>query len=216
MTSYEKNDIIFRTLQPEDVEDTVACLCDCFPQREPMTKLLGITYEEYRTLAEPYCQKAAQEKLSLLAKDKETNQICGFIISEDWMSGLPEQVANTTDKLEVIYNLLLQMDEKYQADRQINKGEILHISMLGVMEEYERKNIASKLVIENLKLAKSKNYKTAVTEATSLVSQHIFKKLGFQEELEIEYKSYTFEGKKFFESLEEHKGCILLTKNLDN
>ncbi|MBD2182116.1 GNAT family N-acetyltransferase [Planktothrix sp. FACHB-1355] len=94
------------------------------------------------------------------------------------------------------------MDDKYQADRQIEKGEILHISMLGVREAYENKNIASTLVIENLKLAKSKNYRTAVTEATSLVYQHIFKKLGFQEELEIEYKSYTFKGKKFFESLE--------------
>ena len=61
-----------------------------------------------------------------------------------------------------------------------------------------------------------KGYTTAVTEATGIISQHIFRKCGFVERHEIVYKDFTYEGENPFESIERHPSAILMDKALVN
>ncbi|NMG08454.1 hypothetical protein DP117_16745 [Brasilonema sp. UFV-L1] len=82
--------------------------------------------------------------------------------------------------------------------------------MLGVQDEYKNQKIATTLIQENLKLANSHNFSLAIAEATGLISQHIFRKLGFREQVTFFYDSYTFQGEKVFSSIKESAGCILM------
>ena len=50
----------------------------------------------------------------------------------------------------------------------------------------------------------------AITEATGVASQHLFRNLGFTEELAIEYKSYQFKGKQIFSSINKPRNCLLM------
>jgi len=59
-----------------------------------------------------------------------------------------------------------------------------------------------------------KGYRTGVAEATGLVSQHICRKFGFVDRFEIPYKTFTFQGKRVFESIEGHRSIILMDKAL--
>ena len=64
---------------------------------------------------------------------------------------------------------------------------------------------------ENLNLAKHHNFEIAITEATAVGSQRIFRNLGFTEEFAIEYKSYKFKGKHIFSSIENPPNCLLMS-----
>jgi hypothetical protein len=59
-----------------------------------------------------------------------------------------------------------------------------------------------------------KGYKTGIAEATGVVSQHICRKFGFVGCFEIPYKIFVFQGKRVFESIEGHRGIILMDKAL--
>jgi ribosomal protein S18 acetylase RimI-like enzyme len=209
----EKSGIIYEVFQVNDIEQTIACIIEAFPRGEPMAKALGITPDEYYFFAKIVCEKAVNDGLSVVAKDKATGQVIGFCISEDLASEPPEGLEKINVKLHPILALLTSLDEEYKKSHKVEKGQIFHLYMVGVREPYKSQNIATTLLSENLKLAKLKNFSGAITEATGLVSQRIIRdKLGFNEKFAIEYKSFTYKGENVFKNIENSLSCILLEK----
>lgn len=209
----EKEGIIYKVLQADDLEQTIKCISEVFPRNEPTTKELGITPFEFYSYAEIYCKKALKEGLSVVAKDKVTGNVIGFCISEDLASEPPEGIEMINPKFHPVMALLNSLDEEYKKSHKVEKGQILHLVMAGVSQHYEGRNVVTTLTAENLKHAKLKNYSGAVAEATGLVSQHIARdKLGFKEMFEIEYKSFIYGEKHIFKNIENSPSCILLEK----
>ena len=54
----------------------------------------------------------------------------------------------------------------------------------------------------------------AVVEATRNISQHLFRKYGFEDRFSIDYQTYEYKGMKVFEGIKEHSSCILMEKIL--
>ncbi|MCP2727310.1 GNAT family N-acetyltransferase [Limnofasciculus baicalensis] len=257
----EKNGIIFETIQQQDIEATAACISNIMSKSEPITRALQISEAEFHGFAIPYCHKAVKESVSLVAKDRQTGQIVGFIISKDLMTWPPERLEIPSDKFEPIFNLLEQLyrvafkkltfsppvypaypypaypypaypypaypayqaitmesnlvlESIYKSKNFISQGEVLHIFLLGVVKNYANKNIAKTLIEVNLKLAKQRNFKAAIVEATGLASQHIFRSFGFQEEAAIKYKTYKFNNKKILSTIENSEKCILMSAKI--
>jgi ribosomal protein S18 acetylase RimI-like enzyme len=210
-----KTEILFQTMQHRDIEETAACISQVFSSFEPIAKALKISVSEFDRLAIPVCQKAADAKLSIVAKDPNTREIVGFIISEDFMTNDTDPPEGIDNKFEAVFSFLSDLEENYRSGHPVKAGEVLHIFMLGVQEKYTNRHIATKLVKENLNLAKHHNFEIAIADATGVGSQHIFRSLGFTEEFAIEYKSYKFQGKQIFSSLENPPNCLLMSRYIN-
>jgi ribosomal protein S18 acetylase RimI-like enzyme len=211
----EKEGIVFKRMERRDIEQTAELLSRIFSAKEPVLLALGISCDEYRNFAEFHCEKAAEEGLSVVAADKATGNIVGFSISEDLLNPHQEENSSFSKKIEADLACISELQDKYKAIQPVEEGEALHIFLLGVGEGYERRNIAKTLVTENLRLAKTQNFTTAIAEASGAVSQHIFRSLGFQEQGAIEYKSYTFNGEKVFRAIEHPTSYILMSKKIE-
>lgn len=178
-----------------------------------MAKALRITPDEYYFFAKIVCEKAVKDGLSIVAKDKKNGKLIGFSISEDLESEPPEELENINEKFHPILELLTNLDENYKKLHTMKKGHIFHLYMVGVIKSFEKQNIATILLEENLKLAKLYNFSGVIVEATGSVSQHIIRdKLGFNEKFAIEYKSFTYNGENVFKNIENSHSCILLEK----
>ncbi len=209
----EEKEIIYETLAMKDLKETIACVVDVFPRAEPMTKAMEITSDEFYPFAEIYCKKAIREGLSLVARDKATGNVIGFLISENLASEPPDSIRTINEKFLPIIKLLDGLDENYKQSFELNGNNILRLFMVGVSKHYEGLNLATTLIKENLKLAKLNNYSRAIGEATSSVTQHIFRdKLGFNEKFAIEYKSYTYKGRHVFKNVKNTSHCVLFEK----
>ncbi len=212
----EKKEIIYEIfIEEDDLEQTIACIIDAFPVREPMTKALHITPEEFYFFAKIYCKKALKDGLSIIAKDRDTGKVIGFMISEDLISEPPEGIEMISKKFHPIMTLLNRLEEEYRRNHLIEKGKVLHLFMGGVSQHYEGKNITTTLIEENLKLAKMKNFSYAIGEETSNIVLHItLDKLGFNEKYSIDYKSFTYNDKRVFKNIEDSKSCMLVEKQI--
>lgn len=212
----EINGIVYKLFQSEDLESAIACVVDVFPSSEPLTQALKITQKEFYPLAEIVCRAAVQEELSHIAKDVETGEVVGFRISEDLVRNSNEEslfMFENLVKFHPMLALLENLDRQYMESRAINKGQVLHWVMVGVRESYRNRNIAKTLLEINLKEAKSKNFVTAICEATGIISQYNAAKIGFQEIVSIAYKDYTYEGQRVFENIAPHTRCVLMEKH---
>jgi ribosomal protein S18 acetylase RimI-like enzyme len=212
---FRKKEIIYDVFRESDLEQTIACITEVFPIREPMTRALRFTPDEYYFFAEIYCKKAAKEGLSAVAKDRATGKVIGFCISEDFASEPIEGIEKINVKSYPIMALLASLDEEYRKAHKVEKGHIFHLYMVGVSEPYENQDIAMILLDKNLKLAKMKKFSYVIAEATGPVSQHILRdKLGFKEKFAIEYESFTYKGENVFKNIEGAHSCILVEKQL--
>ncbi|AFZ23707.1 hypothetical protein Cylst_1420 [Cylindrospermum stagnale PCC 7417] len=210
-----KDGIIYQLLAAPDLEATINCMAEAFPNSEPLTTALGITIDEFYPFAELVCIQAVEEGLSHIAKDANTGKVIGFRISEDLIQEESEEnntVINSLIKFYPIISLLKDIKEAYLRDKIIQKGQVLHFIMVGVQKNYRNLNIAKNLITENLGLAEDKKFTTVICEATGKISQHNARKLGFNEIVAIEYKDYLYQGLKVFEKIEPHAKCILMEK----
>jgi ribosomal protein S18 acetylase RimI-like enzyme len=106
------------------------------------------------------------------------------------------------------------LDADYRQGRTIAPGHYLHLFMLGVDPRFGGRGIAQQLVAACLSNGREKGFTHAVTEATGVVSQHIFRKLGFTERLRVPYQDYRYEGRPVFASIREHDATILMDRPL--
>lgn len=61
-------------------------------------------------------------------------------------------------------------------------------------------------------MAAKAGFSTAIVEATGKISQHIFRKYGFEDRASLDYQIYEYKGIKVFEGIKEHKSCVLMEK----
>jgi GNAT superfamily N-acetyltransferase len=118
------------------------------------------------------------------------------------------------EKVGPILALLDALDVQYKQGKSLRVGEYLHLFIIAVTHQYTGSKVAQNLIQACLGNGIRKGYKVAVTEATGVVSQHIFRKCGFVDRIEIPYKTFTYHGKRVFATIEGHTGTILMDKIL--
>ena len=143
----------------------------------------------------------------------ETGQVIGAMIADDFASALPEGMGLLGKAFQPIFALLEELDEQYKKGRTPRLGEYLHLFMIAVDHRHQGRKVAQNLVWACLENAARKGYHTAVAEATGVISQHLFRSgFGFRDRLEIPYKTFVYEGRPVFASIEGHTGAILMDK----
>ena len=86
--------------------------------------------------------------------------------------------------------------------------------MLAVSKNFRGRKIAQRLVEHGLEASIDYGYSVAVTEATNLASQKVFRRIGFEDRFEIRYDSFSYENERPFKAISEHPSIILMEKDL--
>jgi ribosomal protein S18 acetylase RimI-like enzyme len=185
-----------------------------FSLYDPPAVATGLPAEQIEHLVAAFGPKALAERLSVVARASESGELLGAVLVEDFATPAPSDVLQLAPAFAPIGSMLESLDDRYQAGQHIAPGTHAHIFMVGVARHAGGRGIAQRLIEACLGRARSLGYGVAVTEATSVVSQHIFRKLGFREVLFAPYKDFVFEGQTVFSSITGSESTILMDKEL--
>ena len=105
--------ILFSTLTPSYLEETVALACTVFSQREPMAKALELGAAELRPYVEAHAAAACNEELGVIALERKSGRVVGFSLAKDYLTSVPWQV---TERLAPMREVLHTLDHWYQGD----------------------------------------------------------------------------------------------------
>lgn len=182
-----------------DAEEIIRLLATVFPQLDPPAVAMGLTTHEFSDFVRLYCPKAAAEGLTIIARSTATGEMLGALLSEDSASPIPEGMSRVSEKFRPIFDILGQLDAEYRAGHPVHAGDSVHLFLLGVASSAAGRGVARELVAECLANAVRKGYSVAVTEATNKTSQHIFRKLGFDERVRRSFSEHRFAGQTCLE-----------------
>ena len=199
--------------EDSDLDSTIRCISYTFVQ-ETISQSLEIDAENYREFAKLYCQIILGNKLSLVVRNEEFGDVIGFSILTDFVTEIPDFTC-LDPRLIVIINFTRELDDWYKSKYKVKSGEILHLSMTGVYEQYRGRGIAQKLMEETFNVAKTNNYKSIIAECTGEITQHIRAKYGFKIVKEIVYKTYLYNGELVFKDIQKPPSCKLMIKTID-
>lgn len=197
------------------LDEMALMVAEAFTHYEPLSVIQAIPLKEFVDFVKLLGLKVQQEELTVIARDQVTDQVIGAIIADDFAATLPESSGHLSERFEPVFALLAELNTHYKQGKNIQLGEYLHLFMIAVTHQCKGKKIAQNLIQACLENSIRKGYKTAVAEATGVISQHILRnKFGFVDRFEIPYKTFTYQGRRVFESIKEHNGIILMDKTL--
>jgi len=212
--SSEQLPIEYGVYVASDADEMVRLLGGVFSRHDPPAVAVGLTASEFASFVRMLCARAAVEGLTIVARLAGTGQLVGALVTEACASAPPDGLDRLSTKFEPIFDLLGELDTEYRRDQAARPGESLHLFLLGVAESVAGRGVAQQLVATCLGHGARKGYRMAVTEATNKVSQHIFRKQGFVEQVRRSYASYRLDGRAVFASIQDHEGPILMDKLL--
>jgi ribosomal protein S18 acetylase RimI-like enzyme len=204
----------FEICRPDDVSELIALLADAFSTDDPPAVAAGVTAAEFAALVELYRGRAGTQGMTVVARCERTGALVGALLAEDSAAPFPEGVDRLSYKFDPIFDILSQLDAEYRGGKPSLPGESLHLFLLGVSRAYARQGIAQRLVQECIANGVRHGYRRAVTEATNVVSQHVFRKLGFVDRVRRSYAHHRYGGRAVFASIVEHGGPVLLDRAL--
>lgn len=197
-----------------DEGDMARLLASVFTRHDPPAVALGLQARDFEAFVRLYCQRAAAQGLSVVARRVDTGEMVGALLTVDATSEPPDGIDDMNSDFHPIFDILEQLDIDYRSHRTLAPGEALHLYLLGVDDSATRRGVAQQLVATCLQNGAERGYRLAITEATNKVSQHIFRKLGFADKVHRSYRTHLFQGRAVFASIGEQGGPILMDKQI--
>ncbi len=191
--------------------DAVAVVvAEAFAGYEPMMVSQNIPVDRMANYLRSLGPVLAQEELAVVARDIKTDEIVAALITRDFTDMLSDEGEGP------INAILNALDRQYIQTRTIRRGEYVHLNLLAVARQHTGRAVAQNVVRLCLENGIRKGYRTAVTEATGLVSQHLFREThGFVARHEISYQTFIYQGRRPFASIKKHPSVILMDKSLE-
>jgi len=211
--SAEGQPIEYSVYGAQDADEMIRLLGEVFSRWDPPNVAVGLTTSEFEDLVRLFCPKAAAEQLTIVARRVGTRELVGALLAEDSARPPPNGMGGLSTKFGPILDILGQLNTEYWGDRTKRPGESLHLFLLGVSQSAAGRGVAQHLVTKCIELGASRGYRSAVTEATNRVSQHVFRKLGFTERVRRTYSEHRFAGRAAFASIADQGGPILMDRS---
>jgi ribosomal protein S18 acetylase RimI-like enzyme len=206
--------IAYGVAEEPDLEDMTRLLGAVFARHDPPAVATGLTPAEFEDFVRLLCPAVAAAGLTIVGRSAESGDLAGALLTEDSASPPPSGIDRLSKKFDPIFDILGQLDTDYRQGKPVVTGESLHLFLLGVAETFAGRGVAQQLVASCLANGIRRGYRTAVTEATNSVSQHIFREQGFVDRVQRTYRDHRYEGRTFFAAVDGHVGPILMDRPL--
>ena len=200
--------------KPSDSDDIIRLLARVFSESEPPAVAMGLSFDDMKQFLQFVVPSVIPDGLTVISRSNDTGKLAGVMLSDDFASPPALDLGQINSKLRPILSMLEILDEQFRTGRSISAGECLHLFMLGVDGQFAGCGVGQGLVQACVDNGYRKGYRTALTEATGRVSQHIFRKNGFVDRFSVSYQDFVYEDKVAFASIREHEKAILMEKSL--
>ncbi len=197
-----------------DSDDIVHLLARVFSQSEPPAVAMGLSVEDMEQFLRLIVPKIVPDGLTVVSRSHETGTLAGVLLTDDFATIPDVDLSQISPRFLPIFAMLERLDEQFRRGREISAGQYLHLFMLAVDARFAGCGIGQGLVEACVDNGSRKGYRTALTEATGRVSQHVFRKNGFAERFSVAYQDFVYEDKVVFASIREHEQAILMDRSL--
>jgi len=197
--------IAYQQLTPALVPKTVECIGVSFANsKDPFTVAFKYTSVQWGMIAQMFVKRAAEKDLSLIAYNHREDRVEGVIINEDWKERQPDYY-RSLDEWRPVRAIFNELHTRFKAtSSRIDHGRIMHpLYFTCVRPESRGLMVFSQLWERTLETARARNFEQIVAEGSTPIADAILtqSKLGFREEVSVDFREFLFEGQPLYRHL---------------
>ena len=200
--------------KPSDSAEIVHLLAKVFSQSDPPAVAMALSIEDFEQFLQRIVPSVIPDGVTVVARSEDSGKLAGVLFSDDFARPADLDVRQISPKFLPILSMLDALDEQFRRRNTIEPETYLHLFMLGVDRHFAGQGIAQGLVRVCLDNGLRLGYRSAVTEATGKVSQHIFRKNPFADRFSVPYRTFLYEDRTVFASIQDHQKAILMERSL--
>jgi ribosomal protein S18 acetylase RimI-like enzyme len=204
--SAESDGLTYRVSREGELDELTLLIADTFAREDPLALATGLTAGEIEAYIRAVLRSPEVPALTMIARDPTSGDMAGALLAED-ASNPPPEASLLSARLDPLYALFGTLASRLPAPIVPVAGQDLHLLMLAVSRRFAGRGTGQRLVAACMVNGGDHGFRTAVTEATGPVSQHVFGKLGFETEAEVAYADFRHDGRAPFASIAD-LGCI--------
>ncbi|CAI4229430.1 unnamed protein product [Auanema sp. JU1783] len=189
--------IVFSVPTMTDKGEILQFLFKYFITQESMSRAAKITEEQFRPCAEEILDSSLKVPFSVIAREKETNELAGILLQSIWEKseedienqysfGTPNQ--SPSGSIAFVLNQLHNSFYKLVPD---DVSRVLHREMSCVAAKFQRQGIAKRMALYHLENPKLNEFKIQgiASETSSQANQALLQKLGYKTIKEVHFKN---------------------------
>lgn len=166
-----KTDYTITTLQDKHMKSAIELFTKAFCDSEPITKHLGITYEEYEPFVREVIQKAVNDGMSVVGVNRE-GKVITCTIAEDITNPFKANLGNYP-KLKPVFDLLDKLSLPFLKGKRFAKNKIAHVWIAIVDPAYRGQGLSTAIDMACADVVVQKGYDFVYAEFTNPVSEKI-------------------------------------------
>jgi len=203
--------LVYDVLRESDTDQMVDCIINTFAKDDPLSLAAGLSPLDLKAfIINVILNDCLASGCSIVARDVEKNIIAGAVLISDFGDESEPDISLLPENFMPIVMILGALEDQLRNDREIKKGELLHVIMGGVRLEYMKKGLLQNLLAKGSVLAKKSGFTGAFSEATGRISQFVAAKVGSKVLYEIKYSEFDFDGRKPFFPISGEGSCKLV------
>lgn len=185
--------IVYRIAESTDKGNILTFIREHFYPDEPVNN--GREPLQQSSEDEEFCLATIEHGTSILAIDKETNNIAGVILSSPSVPGdademIEEAARCGTKKWSEILLLLAHLEHKSNVFERFKVSRVLHIHVMGVDKQFRGHSIGVNLIEKCMEHGKKLGYTLASVDCSSVYSIRIAEKVDMECISEVAYADY--------------------------
>jgi len=164
-----KSEYKITTLDNIHIESTAKLFTTVFCEGEPLTRHLQVPYDDFYPFAKEVVEKAATDKLSMVAVDHE-NKVIACIISEDISDPFMPNV-NAYPTLAPIFEFIERLSKSFTHARVFTEKKIAHMWVTAIDNKYKGKGLSKKINDAGETKLKEDGFEFGYAEFTSEINE---------------------------------------------
>jgi len=209
---FENSDLTYEILTFADKQESKYLVSLAFHE-EPLTiqisnQLRKVDFADFDVYIGFFLEEVCSNGLSVVARSKQTGKLVGVCYNMDYNFFDQKFFDFYADKNQIFHNLIGFLHSISDEVKKINtdldkKGSVIDIGFLAVHTEFRGKRISNRLVELSVELIAKSGFDYIVSEATSIFTKKIMQSINFECIYSIDVRRWLFEGRCFYENMEE-------------
>jgi len=190
-------------ITPDLYDQAFDILVNHFFPDAPLSKAFGVTWSK---VLEKAVLEDLKTNISICMISKDTEEIMGITVSGIIRKTDPPLDSSNIEceRLKSLLTFMTHKDDEINFFECYNVDEAVHFFTLGVKRKYRRMGLGDRLLAAAVAMSRELGFKAVKSEATSIYSQRIFEKQGFDIVLTMPYDSYYYNGRPLIDLTGEH------------
>lgn len=169
----------YEILTEKYIEQVADLFTRAFCRSEPMTQYLHLDETKYRVFARAVTVRATEDQLSIIALDGE--RVIAIALVEDL--AIPGDIPDFDPQFIYILTLLEKLGEDFFPDKVLETGNIAHLFITAVDDEYRHQGLSKQVNFRAMELAARNHFDYVYCELTNYYNE-----LGILHHLNSDYE----------------------------